>query len=371
MKIGILTFHRALNYGAVMQCFALQESIKSLGHEVEVIDYRPWYLEKYRQLFSYPYFISQKNLVYGVKYVIRSFLTFKEKKRSCMAFNSFLKKHISISRKVNVLNVNCFDQYDCIIVGSDQVWNKRITFGFDNFFYGNFKREYAKLISYAASFGETSTITDLDRQNIGNLLSNFNAISTREGYAKMWIEENFRIKATEVLDPTLLLEKNVYERILIKPKIEGKYVFVFCLNGKVLDASLKFGRQIANQIGNCMLITLNAVGKNESSDDILCLGGINPEEYLGLIKYAECIVAVSFHAVAFSITFRKDFYSIQNVAEGRAKNILGKLDLLERHVNPYDAIKFSKVNYHPNFNECLLANRQHSINFLTTNIGGR
>lgn len=367
MKVGILTFHRALNYGAVMQCFALQETFKSLGHDVEVIDYRPWYLERYRQLFSYPYFKSHKNLVAGIKYSLGSFLSFNSKRRSCKSFDTFLSRHISTSEKVDVSDIGFFDKYDCIVIGSDQIWNKRITFGFDYYFYGCFKRGKSRLISYAASFGETSTITEADKTTIGKLLSNFNAISTRERYAKNWIQENFNIQATEVLDPTLLLEKDVYERIMIKPKIEGKYVFVFCLNGKVLEASLRFGKHLAEQIGNCKLVTLNAVGKNDCSGGILRLGSIRPEEYLGLIRYAECVVAVSFHAVAFSLIFRKDFYSMRNDAEGRAMNILSKLNLLDRHVSPLESIRFSHVDYDSEFNMLMSSNRKESLNFLSTN----
>ena len=139
------------------------------------------------------------------------------------------------------------------------------------------------------------------------------------------LKENFGYDAIHVLDPTLLLEKEVYEQIAIKPKIKGKYVFVFCLNGKVLESSYKFAKNIAIQIADSQLVTLSATGKNEITEGIIRLGSLNPIEYLGLIKYAECIVAVSFHAVAFSIIFQKDFYSIQNEAEGRVKNILSKL----------------------------------------------
>ena len=367
MKIGILTFQRALNYGAVLQCFALQETLKHQGHDVEIIDYRPWYIERYRQILPFKYINTFSGFMYKIRIVISRILKLKIIKKSTKSFDKFISNYLNISKKI-ISNNNflCLNKYDVIIIGSDQVWNKHITFGYDSIYWGNFKNEHIKLITYAASLGEIDVYnnpTDINKINI--LIKNFDYLSSRELYTAEWIKNNFNRTCYNVLDPTLLLERNLYEKIAIRPSIKN-YIFVFILDSTRREITFKFAKKLATKL-NCTIVTLNAIGKTTIKNDIIYYGGLSPGEYLGLIKYAKCVIAISFHAIAFSIIFRNNFYSITNNAEGRVKNILNQIDLQERHIDPSKEIIFSSVNY-TGIEEKLNKLKEDSLNYLKNSL---
>ena len=86
MKIGILTFHNAINYGAVLQCYALKEFLSMRGHVVEVIDYRNPMVEEYGNLIPHYAFIEAKGIINKLKVIARSILLNRKKKNNCISF---------------------------------------------------------------------------------------------------------------------------------------------------------------------------------------------------------------------------------------------------------------------------------------------
>ena len=147
MKIGIITFHWAANYGAVLQAYALSSYLKSKGYSVEIINYRPQWAKDVKPIpFSFH---------------IKSCITYLDELYKRKVFNKFRKKYLSVSEKeyVNISDLSLLDGcYDIIITGSDQVFNPDIIASgakLDTTFLLDFTMQKGKKLAYAASFGNS------------------------------------------------------------------------------------------------------------------------------------------------------------------------------------------------------------------------
>ena len=324
MKIGILTFHCAHNYGAVLQAYATQEHLKSQGHNVTIIDYRPEYLldpyliypkfkvnPKYKGLLNIARFI--KHYLY---YTLRLSLRLKRRK----LFNTFISNRFNLS---NQHYLNRFQEnldYDFYIVGSDQVWNPNITRGGDPIYWGDFKRKNnSKIITYAAS----SAFYDFPIEQ-KKLLLNFDIISVREEKLQNYLKQTFKIEAETVVDPTILVDIDVWDKIAIKPKKE-KYLLVYNVASIAGQIDL-VANKIAKEKGLKIIYINNG---NKFNNHIY---GV--EQFLGLFKYADYVVCGSFHGAVFATTFNRNFCVMgeNNERDSRIKTLLENLGLKERFI---------------------------------------
>ena len=341
MKIGILTFHRALNYGAVLQCYALQETLKSIGHNVEIIDYRPPCIEKYRQSFS-RLTLAQRNVVFAkIKELIVDILLIKKKHRANKAFDTFLNEQLHLSVPFNPLHPN-IEQYDVVIVGSDQVWSPTICGGFDPIYWGNFSHEGTKLITYAASIGGHNIISEEMWKQIGLFVRNYTAVSVREQKLYNQLVERFTIPVSKVVDPTILLPESYFIAIAEKPQ-EEEYVLFFNLDSDVQAASIAI--QVAKYY-HCKVIALSALQEfKRSPKGIIDKYSVTPQEFLGYFKHAKYIVTSSFHGTVFSVVFRKNFYSLRWKECDRAFDFLKMVGLESRMISKDSNVIPNEVNY--------------------------
>lgn len=338
MKVGILTFHRACNYGALLQCYALQETIKSLGHQVEVVDYRSQNIERSYKIL---------NTWSGYKTFLYSIWTFKKRYGIHKYFKKFRREQLCISKE-KYLEKEDFSNshYDCFVIGSDQVWSQRINEGYNDVYWGNFLPKVKK-IAYAASMGGHQPFTPEDIQLIKDLLGNFSAVSVREDVLKKDLE---RIvgegKIKQVFDPTLIADKKIYENILVKPSISN-YVLYYQMGHHPNTKNII--SNVAKQL-NCSVVI---IGGDEEEYGVeykhFGLKNLSVQEFLGLFKYAKFVFSSSFHGTAFSIIFEKDFYYVANARIERAKSLLVSLDLLDRMITSDNNVKpvgvdYSKVN---------------------------
>lgn len=290
-KIGILTFHNAINYGAVLQAYALERHMEKMGIESELINYRNPYI----------YLSPSIRRVWQGKSLIKNLyntLSFPFWIRKYKKFNAFI-------HKVNVGDV-CYEEnfsgYSSILVGSDQVWNLEMTH--NDFTYYLRKTNNVKKYAYASSFG-TNTLDDKEKAVVKECLNDFELLSVRENGGKCLINELLPDKDTQiVLDPTFLLSAEEWKVIAQKPKFNGRYILIYQLEySKTL---IEYAQLMAKRKA-CKLITINGnprqpiMGRN-----ILDAG---PEEWLGLFEGAEMIFTNSFHGTVFSIIFNKDFYT--------------------------------------------------------------
>ena len=225
MRIGILTFHCAHNYGAVLQCYALQETLKGMGHNVEIIDYRPEYLIKPYDVINFKR-ISSPTILGQLKKCLLETVVLPKRLKRHKAFSRFINHKLNLSERVVEDKIPI--KYDVYVMGSDQIWNPKITKGFDAVYFGDFTyaKENRKYIAYAASMA----VIELDEPSkcyLSNALSNFNAISVRERQLVPLLQPLLKNKIDVVLDPTLLVNPEIWENIARSSHIKGKYVLVY------------------------------------------------------------------------------------------------------------------------------------------------
>lgn len=330
MKIGTLTFHRACNYGGTLQCFALVKALKRMGYNAEVVDYRSKAIED-------SYKIIKTN---GMKNLIASLLNYPSTKKNINNFEKFRKSFIPTSSIVYHSASELSNAYDLCLIGSDQVWSKRINRGFDPVFWGQFKGNKA---SYAASMGTDHNYTKDEYLKISSYLQNFNHISTREDSLNDELSPYTEKDIKTVIDPTLLINREDYKEIAIKPK-EENYVLYYQM--EYHNSSKDFVKNIANQLG-CKVITI--MGPNEDFGNIQhvhkTVSEVSVQEFVGYILYARCVVASSFHGTALPIAMRKDFYFLANYEADRSENLLRHIGALNRMKKSTDIIKYSDVDY--------------------------
>lgn len=354
-KVGIITFHNAINYGALLQTYALQQAINSIGYEATVIDYSNPRINKVRKKprlkeYRNPFKYHNDNLIYEVE---------KEKE---IKLGKFLKDKIIKSQEVNKTNISKVSaDLDVVFTGSDQVWNDSIT-DFDDTYYLDFVPA-EKRCSYAASIGkETIPIENVSRMQ--KLLQDYRAISVREESAKEALKNQMGIYATRVFDPTLLLTKSDYEKIAKAPKKKNYVLLYILLYSETLISSAK---KLANEKG-VPLLCINSSGKRIKG--IVDCSDAGIEEWLGLFLNADFIFTNSFHGTAFSINFNKQFNvelpPAKIKASSRVKDILRILNL-ENQVIENGIIKLDTIDYVP-VNTVLNSERNRSKRFLIDSI---
>ena len=328
MKIGILTFHRAHNYGAMLQAYALLTFLREQGHDVEFVDYWPKSHQKQYVLIK-PIrgvgFINKAiNLLSDYLTIIRRYIRMQK-------FNKFASNFLDLKPLAKYTSNNFHIKkglYDCIIVGSDQVWRTQEYegkyVGFDPMFFCQNIPETTRCITYAASMGIIS-LNDRDRQLFQQYLKSFDTILVRENTLKELIN-SLNYDADVVLDPTLLLTREQWNKLLPQSRYhQQKYVLYYELIQS--KEAMDFATEKAKSMG-CDLLIMNAQvhtipRKNHISD-------ASPIDFLHAIRDAEFVVATSFHGTAFSTIFEKQFITI-----GLSKNA-DRVQTLLTHLNISD-----------------------------------
>ena len=281
-KVYIATFINALNYGAVLQAYALGQYIKSLGYEVQYLGMQN------APKISTPSGILKKIFF---KLVAKKRI---EKKRD--AFCAFKDKYCSAPICVNGESI--------LVCGSDQIWNIEITKGFDNCFFG---QGFKKAISYAASCGEVDTLKK-HKTEFKTKLDNFTALSTRERDLSDFIVSLSGKECPVVCDPTMLIVKDDYAK-LEKITTKEKYLLIYQMNKS--DYLYKVAKHIAKKK------FLKIIEINNNLYDYKFHGhktyySCSPEKFLSLIKNASFIVTNSFHGTVFSLIYEKPFTVVKS-----------------------------------------------------------
>ena len=363
MKIGILTFHNALNYGAVLQSYALQHYLQEKGHDAEVIDYRVPFIEEQKKFFNKTE-LHRRGFIALLRYFIIRLLVWPAWRKTIHVFHQFMASQLHLSPRATTA-ADIPTGYDCIFFGSDQIWSPKLCQGFDPVFWGQFEKHGTRFVSYAASMGETSELDKSDWLAVEQRIKAFDAVSVREKGLQLALQEHCGVSISICLDPTLLVDASVFEKIAVRPK-EQDYVFLF----NVIDdpAASRFARQLAKRLGISVVIRGQAKPQLKSRRDKLVTlrESMSPEEFLGYIKYARCIVANSFHAIALSIVFQKECYALKSRRSGRVEGLLSSLGLADRIVAATEPVdKISGIDYKAVY-ERLAMMRQDSMKFITS-----
>ncbi|MDP4152471.1 MAG: polysaccharide pyruvyl transferase family protein [Bacillota bacterium] len=340
MRVGILTFHMAHNYGAMLQAYALCRTVRSLGVKCEVIDYRlPEIYEYYRKENLEDAIIKNGYLIGLLKFIKWHITGYYRRDKRWLLFHRFMTNDIGISgkclsKKEDLLKLD----YDAYICGSDQIWNKDLTGGIKGEYYCDFAKESALKISYAASRG-VNFLTDDEKNEILKLLSNFDFISVREAEFQKYLSENTDLDVRLVLDPSLLITCEDWKQIA-KPSKLNDYVLIYKVEKN--DLIYELARRIAKEK---RLEIVEITYQNDTSlIDVIQLENVGPKEFVGLIESAEFVITNSFHGTGFSILFNKDFYCIPHSKfRSRTDSLLSELGLGSRCIT--DAEKYN-VNEH-------------------------
>lgn len=340
MKIGIFTFHCAINYGAVLQAYCLQEYLKSLGHDVYIIDYRPNYLTKPYKTFNYqvsPHLSILENTKAFIRALFTAIIRNKRKKR----FNLFINQRLRLIDFETAKH----SHFDLLVYGSDQIWNPKITEGYDAIYFGAIDEfKYCKKISYAASVGCIHNISDT--RTFEDLLRNFETIGVRERTLNLYLTEQ-KINSYINLDPVLLINNKQLLEIGNPDKLPRQpYLLLFQLSHD--EQVTSYAKNAARTMG-LFFIEINSY--SESIKDETIRSSLSPEELIGHIINAGFIISSSFHGVALSIAFQKQFCAIEKetVISERIKNLLNELEIKNRLITlnkkiPNETIEYTLVN---------------------------
>lgn len=358
MKIGILTFHHSRNYGAVLQAYALKEVLVGFGHKVEVIDYRNPSMEAKKTPFSLGNFCKNP-----LKYLFRLFNIYAGHRRKVCNFSRFEKEQLNVTLcRYYPEDIRTSD-YDIIVIGSDQVWSPIITNGPDQVFWGNYCPSKAKLITYAASSCSLDLLETKDFNSVEEWLSRFNTLSVREKRLKSYIETHSNKTAHVVLDPTLLAGRSVFEKITPKRVVKEPYVLFYQVEKS------KNAKEIASKVAELYHAKLIGIGVTPFSNMIrksekgIRIINASVYEILSLVKYAECVVAYSFHGTALSLIYEKNFFSVRGNNIERVEAVLSKCNLMNRVVQTPGDIEICDVDY-KTANAHLSEMRRNSLNWL-------
>ena len=337
MIIGIVTLNGYENYGNRLQNYALQQIIENIGFKA----YTLWPVS-FKQSF---------------KYFLKILIPFKSKYKKNKALYLFSKKYIRTKYYINI-NTKVANKYDYFICGSDQVWNCNFkTFNTKMFLEFSPKE---KNIAYAASFGINKIEKKYEDIYLKGL-NNFKSISVRESEGKQIIQKlDKSLKVDAVLDPTLMIDKSVWNNIASKPAadIPDKYILVYMLgkNNNIFEAIEKTAKE-----KNWIVINL----MNEKSQYY----SIGPAEFLYLIKNAELVCTDSFHACVFSLIFNRSFVVFDRVNKNndmssRLETLLKKFRLDNRKFNGQYITQDNIIHDYSNAYKILKEEQDNSIKFL-------
>lgn len=339
MKIGILTFHFALNYGAVLQTFALSRYLKELGHDVFIIDRIPASKTIFHEIYSFLH--GPLKLFYWKKFREFSKAYLQPKTRRYASFSS--------------LSSFQDENFDFVIVGSDQVWRFKMI-GF-NYFLDFVNGNRTKKISYAASFGKAHWNESTNyTETIKKMLNDFTAISVRENSGVTICKNIFGVDAACVLDPTLLVTGDFYENQLLNnyPKKSNEKIVSYFL-GSNPKRDLVPCANLAKLMGLLYEDLWFIESQNYSLLNIHKMHNythVRVEYWLNEIRNAKYIITNSFHATVFAILFRKQFVVIDLPGGGtsRIEHLTKILNLEDRFISSIDDLSIDLLNKSIDYN---------------------
>lgn len=342
MRIGIVTYHRSLNCGAVLQAYALQTFLeRNFDVEAIIVDCRVRVSRK-RFVFSCA---SIKRFLGSLYY---SLLTVGIEDWRRMRYDVFSRRHLHYSRffGYDSSNVDCAG-FDAFCAGSDQIWNPVLSRG-NMMFFLDFVPDDKLKIAYAPSIGLDEFPKEY-RDRCKALIKRFDKVSVRESSGAEMLKELLGSEVPVLCDPTLLLKAADYDKVAVAPTIASRYICVYSMGNepRVNMALEKLMRQ-------CDLPVIWLVGGHAASwrinrgriRRISCFG---PGEFLGYMKNASFVLTNSFHGTAFSLIYDKPFSVVLNgtATDARMTSLLGKLGLDDHtrtHESEFPILRFEPCN---------------------------
>lgn len=382
MKIGIIThYFGSKNYGGNLQAYALVEFLSKQGYIAEQISYnRANDNEKYNKEEIKTWKKLFKKVIKKFQYIARKCFFAFLKNRSHQVQNrngSIDKFNQSIPHSAQIYNLKKINdiknKYDVFIVGSDQVWHPA---AICSAYLLNFDIGNGYKISYAASLGG-AVLTERQKQLFSESLKTYDAISVREESSVGLIQPLTKTKVEWVLDPTLLLSSEDWNRICTPRRVSDKYVFCYFLGG--IARYRKIVKQFA-KAKKLKIVTLPYLGGalvGENFGDYR-LFDVSPADFISLIKNAEYVFTDSFHATVFSHIYHKNFFVFNRAGlksmNDRIYSLISLFNTQDRFCDTKAKISLKYIESLPpiDYNKEFLKfeeQKEKSIKFLRENLG--
>lgn len=352
MKVGIITFHFVNNFGGALQAYALQRIIEEeIDSEVEIIDYRNNFIRFTDMVRLFPVTKNVKEIIKGLK-------TFNKRIARKDKFKKFTQKNYNLSHKYSASELSKISDIDVFVCGSDQIWNPTITLGLDKTYFLGFDTT-AKKIAYAPSVG-IDNLSKKNRSKIEKYLSDFSAVSVRENAAVSLIELMSNQKVPQLIDPTFLLKTEDWDKVAIEPKYKKPYILLYImqLNSDVYNYAKKMKKKYGLPI-----VEISRYGYKPDFVDYTLID-VGPAEFVGLFKNAAYVCTNSYHGLAFSLIYEKDFCLVPTKKYGIRMRSLLELFEIDNNDNSSLILNYDKDKV-KSIIEC---EKTKAINFLIKNI---
>lgn len=358
-KTAIITFNQAINFGAVLQMYALQNVLKTqVGVKADIINYKSKSLSKTYEKKKFSELISPRmmyHILFNNGYIRFNFKGFE----SFLSNNLEMTSEVSTKKDLSSLN----DLYDYFITGSDQVFNPYCS-GFDGNYFLSFVSDKNMKFSYAASVGLENIPVELENY-YKDYLNSFCRISIREITGANEIKRVCGIECSTNIDPTLLLDKSDWEKLMadLPSNADTPYLLLYALSED--KNMLKFAKKIAKRKKLKVIYINDRLFRPKC---MLSLRNVSPEQWLRLFANANSIVTNSFHGIAFSINFEKEFYPFylnkNTRVNSRIRDLLDLLNLQSLVINDNnDTLMNENIDY-SEAREILKNEKNKSISYL-------
>lgn len=369
MKLGGITWWRN-NYGSILQALALQEVLNNFDNiEYEIIC-------QYGKSV-----ISSDNLVSKIKEIgffqtcKRGILKFglkklRERNKKIQAFvNEYLKISDDTYNEGNIVNAN--KKYDGFICGSDQIWNPTMT-SLSSMYWLGFADDNKLRLSYAPSIGVTN-LSETEKEYVKRNLKCFKAISCREDNGTKLINDALEMeRCMTVLDPTLLIDREYWDELSMKRKINGEYIFVYILRGNTEQRKMieKYAHTKKLKIVTIPFLEADHIQIYDLKFGDVKVWDASPAEFISLIRNANYVFTDSFHCMVFSCLYKVNFWTfpkkgiaqmdritgLQNKLNIHSRVITEKMDVCD--IDRFDSIDWCSVD------ASIEKGREESMNYL-------
>lgn len=364
MKLGLLTFHTAANFGAALQAYALQEFLVSKGYEAEYIDYQN---HQRRMIYDMSYrvkvCIKKRKYAEAMSYALGMPMMNLRKRKFEKFNNEYL--HISHNAYYDIKDLEAVNGlYDMFIVGSDQVWNPGNN-GKDTAYMLSFVKDSEKTMSYASSFGLLE-VPEYIKNDYASCLMRIPHLSTRELSGVSIIKDLTGRDAKLVLDPVFLIKKEQWQELIADKKMDGNYVFSYTNRKDQMDKFLKTGYNMRN-MKHHKLSRFTSVA-DFFNPSVKVKYDMSPKDFLANVNGAQMVVSASFHCICFAIILNKPFVCFLTGNEGkdeRLKTLLMHFGLMDRIY--HSGMTSQEVQFPIDWekiNNVIEIKREASINFI-------
>lgn len=349
MKVGLITYHCAYNFGSVLQAYATQRKLEDLCESVEMINYKN--VGQYE-------FYSMYRTKCGIKTMIKDLLQFpihRKRKLYQQNFEKFCKDYMHLSKECGTPEAveKIWKKYDAVVSGSDQLWNKHS----DDMRYNSWeymdpyilKNYQGKKISFASSI---VNMTDNELKKIEPEIKKFQYIAMRELEAAKRMENLLNRKIETVLDPTFLLKKEQWIKELQLMLYDEENFILYYSRGRIKDvlADIKVLKRLAKSFSCKIKVITPSFYIPVNDDDIENHPEYGPIEFLQAIYNAKMVITDAYHGTILPINFHKDVYSINRGLDGenRKTDFLNRIGLQERIISGIEELErktFRPIDY--------------------------